>query len=233
MTDYNIIPEDIVADFIRVHLTDPRARAEATDTDSFVATAGQTDFTLTPDSGSVSCVTAVTVNSVAKTKWKDYFWDYQNQKVIFFTGLTLSDDVDITFKYGTSNWVYSDKPDDKLKATNFPRIAIFHVSGSGNRLGRYNAPVESSIIFQIDIWTKDGYIATIGSNKYSNEFLGRYLGLQITKAFEENESDLFPALYNYIPSSTPRDAPFSQEYQAYHTMLEINLKGLNVGRVST
>jgi len=230
MTEYFIDPEDLVSDFLRVHVTDPQARAEASTSDTFTATASQQNFVLTPTVGTVSCVTAVTVEGVAKVKWCDYHWDYQNQKIIFYTGVALDDEVIVTYKQGTSNWIYSDFPDDKLALSNWPRISLFTVGGAGRRLGQTEAPTESSPVFQIDVWTKNGQIFTIDSKKYSNHYLGRYLALQISKAFEEHESELF-ALYNYNPTGNPRTAPYSQEYQAYHTVLEVNLKALRLGRI--
>ena len=233
MTDYNVLPGEILTDFLRVYLTDPRARAEASNSDSFTATSSQTDFLLTPTAGtSVSCVTAVTVNAAGQTKWSDYFWDYQNQKVIFFTGLTTNDAVVVTYKEGSSNWIYPDNPDDKLTEASFPRISITDLPGSGVRLGQTTAPVESSPVFQIDVWTREGYIKTIGNNEYANEYMGRYLAFQVTKAFEDNITALSPVLYNYTAISTPIDAPFSETYQAYHTIVEVNFKGLRLGRIS-
>jgi len=233
MTEYYIDAEDIVTDFLRCYLTDPRARAETLNSDSITATAGQTEITLSPTSGTtVSCITSLTVNGVAKDKWKDYYWDYQNQKVTFYTALSLNDAVVINYKEGSSNWIYSDKPDENLAANSFPRINVFTVSAPGRRIGQYTAPVESSILLQIDIWSKDRYTATVNNRTYSNEYLIRYYGHQIIKAFEDNEKSLFPVLYNYQLISGPRNAPYSIRYQAYHGIVEINVKGLRSGRIS-
>jgi len=231
MTTFEIDPEDIVSDFLRVHLVDPQARAEASDSETFAATAGQTEFSLTPPAGSVSCITSITVEGATVKKWLDYFWDYQNSKITFYTGLTLADEVIVTYKYGTTNWIFSDRPDEQLKVAGFPRVSIFNVSGSARRLGQYDAPMESSIMLQIDTWAKNGQLFTINSKKYSNEYYGRYLSRKVTKAFEDNESDLFPVLYNYICSGGPREAPYSLEFQAHHTVTEVNLKGLRLGRI--
>lgn len=231
MAEFIIDPPDVIADFIRTHIVDPRARAEATESDTSTATAGQTVFNISASVGTVSCVTGVTVAGVAKSKWLDYHWDYQNERVTFYTGITLNDTVIITYKYGTQNWVYSDKTDLKLSANAFPRIAVFMVSGSGSRLGQYEAPVEASNMFQIDIWCRNDQVWTIGGRKYSNDYHGRYIGGRITKAFEDNESDLHPVLYGYIPTSVPRAAPPSEEYQSYHTVLEVNFKGIDSGRI--
>ena len=51
--------------------------------------------------------------------------------------------------------------------------------------------------------------------------------------FEEYESDLFPALYNYKPLSGTRAAPYSEEFQAFHSIVEITVQGIDIGRVET
>lgn len=229
--EFIIDSEDIIVDFLRANLSDPRSRAEDTATKNVTATAGQTEITITSASGSVSAITSLTVEGVTKSKWQDYYWDYQNQKVTFFDALTEDDAVVINYKYGTSNWIYSDMPNERLSSTSFPRIQIFTVASPGNRLGQYNAPIESNYRFQIDIWSKDDYITTISDRKYSNEYLVRYIGNRITKALEDSELDLFPLLYNYIPLSGPRTAPYSERYQAYHSIVEVGFKGLRSGRL--
>lgn len=234
MTDLYIDPEDIIADFLRVRLTDPRARAEATESQTFNPGNGDTVITLAvPTSGSVSCITGVTIDAVSTgaKKWLNYYWDYQNTTLTFFSAFAGTEEVIVTYKYGTKNWIYSDKPDDELGADAFPRVSIFNVTNAGVRMGQYEAPVEGSPVLQIDIWSKDGYNVTIDSRKYSNNYITRYLGNQITKAFENNEEDLFPVLYNYRAVNGPRNAPYSEEYQAFHSIVEVNFKGLRLGRI--
>jgi len=234
MGEYIADPPDMIMDFIRTHLVDPRARAEASESNTTAsASASQTEFNLSASVGTVSCITAVTVDGTSKSKWEDYHWDYQLERVTFYTAMTGGETVIITYKYGTTSWVFADKPDIKLTKDSFPRIAVFMVSGSGKRLGQYNAPVESSAMFQIDIWTRKDQIWTIDSRNYSNDYHGRYIGNRITKAFEDNESDLHPVLYGYIPASIPRAAPESVEYLSYHTVLEVNFKGIDLGRIET
>lgn len=234
MAEYITDAPDVIMDFIRTHLVDPRARAEASESDTTAsASAGQTEFELSATVGTVSCITSVTVDGTSKSKWEDYHWDYQTEKVTFFTAMTGGEAVVITYKYGNQNWVYSDKVDKKLSSTSFPRIAVFMVSGSGKRLGQYNAPVESAPMFQIDIWTRKDQVFTIDGRKYSNDYHGRYIGGRITKAFEDSEEDLHPVLYGYIPASIPRAAPESVEYLSYHTVVEVNFKGLDLGRIET
>ena len=225
----------ILVDFLRKNLTDPRARAETTDSDTFTATASQTTFVCTPTSGTISCITNVTVEGVAKVKWKDYWIDFRSQAVVFFTGVTLNETVIVYYKYGTTNWIYWDKPRTDLGSTSFPRINILTVSGSGVRLGNYDAPVESTVHFQIDIWTKEGktdQMFTISSRIYVGEELAEYIAGKITEAFEDSEEDLFPALYNYNVTQTPRDLPFDETHQCFHKTVEVELKALDLGRVN-
>jgi len=234
MTDFYIDPEDIISDFLRVRLTDPRARAEASETQTFTPAASATVITLAaPTTGSVSCVTGVTIDGsvTGAKKWQDYYWDYQNGTLTFFSAFAGTETVIVTYKYGTTNWIYSDKPDEELSATSFPRISLFNVANTGKRVGNYEAPIQGNPLIQIDVWVKDGYVPTIDSRKYSNNYLTRYLGNQITKAFEKYESDLFPLLYDYEMTSGPRTAPYSEEYQAFHSIVEISVNGLEIGRI--
>jgi hypothetical protein len=221
-------PKNIIVEFLREKLTDPRARAETTNTEEF--NGGGTEFTLTAPSGSISCITAVTVTSVAKTKWKDYYIDWQNQKIIFYSSTTSgTNNVDITYKYGTTNWIYPDKAKKTLSKTAFPRINVLIPSGTGERLGQYNSDVENSIRFQIDLWSKENQDFTISGVKYEGDKLAEYLGWQIMAKFRSNEGDLYPALYNYTPLGVPRDLGFNQELECFHKIVEVEMKGINIG----
>ena len=228
-------PKLIISDFLRVNLTDPRSRAETTNAETFTATASQTTFPLTAPSGSVSCVTTVTVDSVAKTKWRDYYPDPRGESIIFFTAMTGGEAVAVTYKYGSTNWIYDDKPNTKLSSTSFPRLNVMQVAGPGARLGNVDAPIMSNLTFQIDIWTKErqtGQIWTIDDKAYTGQTLADYLAHKIHKAFEDNEDDLYPALHDYIPSqSPPPDLPFNVEYQCFHKAIEFTINGISVGTV--
>jgi len=222
-----ISPKNVIVDFLRHRLTDPRARAEASNTEEF--NGGSTDFSLTAPTGTVSCVTLVTVDGATQTKWRDYRWDQQNQKVIFYSNTAAgTNNVDITYKHGTTNWVYPDKARESLSKTAFPRINALVVNGTGARVGQYNSNVQSVIHFQIDIWSKQGQIFTIDSVKYEGDKLTEYIAHQIMAAFRNYENDLHPELYDYIPIGIPRDMPFNKEMQCFHTIIEVELKGIDV-----
>ena len=222
-----ISPKNVITDFLRRRLTDPRARAETSQTEEFDG--GSTDFSLTPTSGTMSCITSVTVDDTAQTKWKDYYIDPQNQKVIFYSDTASgTDNVDITYKRGSTNWIYPDKAKETLSKIAFPRINTLVVGGSGARLGQHSSNVVSTIHFQIDIWTKENQKFTIDSIVYEGDKLGEYIAYQITKAFRANVDDLYPEFFNYVLLGTPRDVGFNQEMQCFHKIVEVELKGIDV-----
>jgi len=222
-----ISPKNILVEFLRRRLTDPRARAEATQTEEFDG--GGTEFQLTPSSGTMSCITSVKVDDIEQIKWKDYYIDFQNQKVIFYSNTASgTNNISITYKKGTTNWIYPDKAKKTLSKTAFPRMNILVVGGSGERLGQYNSNVVSTIHFQIDIWTKENQKFTINSVVYEGDKLAEYFAYEITKAFRANVDDLHPELFNYTLLGTPRDLGFNQEMQCFHKIVEVELKGIDV-----
>jgi len=231
MVEYYLNVEDVISDFLRTFMIDPRNRAEDSISNTFSATASQTIFEITPTVGSVSCITKLTVNGSEKTKWKDYFWDYQNSKVTFYDALTLADVVIVTFKQGITNWIYSDRPDEALKDASFPRISIFTTGGGGNKIGGYKADIDSKPSIQIDCWAKIAQPFTIDGRKYSNEYLGRYLGNKVVDAFDDNEDVMFGVFYDFDLVGYPRGGPYSEEYAAHHTVVEVRVKGLHLGRI--
>jgi len=227
-------PKTIIVDFLRKNITDPRVRISST-SDSFTATAGQTSFSLTPTTGkSVSYIDSVTVNAATKVKWQDYYIDFKGEKIVFFTGVSLSDAVVVTYGEGSTDWIYPDKPNETLGPLKFPRMNVLVVGSPGKRLGNYEAPVEAVPRIQVDIWTKekqDNQIFTIDGDKYTGDDLAEYLAYQVTQAFENSEEELFPALYGYDPVGMPPDLPFDEELQCHHKTVEFICRGLKIGRI--
>ena len=231
-------PKFIIVEFLRNLLTDPRStRVYTATSDTFTATASQTSFTLTPSTGkTVSHITSVTIDAVASKKWRDYYIDFRDQKVVFFSGLSVGEELIVYYKESSVNWIFWDKASVELTELSFPRLAVQTAAGSGTRLGEYNAPVESVIQFQVDIWVKEkgaNQIFTISSREYTGEALAEYLAYQIMEVVEDNENDLHPVLYDYTPTQMPpRDLPFNEQYQAHHMITEFVMKGISLGRTS-
>ena len=235
-----INPKFVIVDFLRNRLTDPRSTRVYTQTsDSFAATAAQTTFTLTPSSGTtVSHITSITIDgsSTNAKKWRDYYIDFRDQTITFFSGMTGGEAVIVNYKESSTNWIFWDKADKELTELSFPRLSVQTVTGSGARLGEFNAPVESIIQFQVDVWCKEkgeNQIFTIDSRKYTGNDLAEYLAYQVMAAIEDNENDLHPVLYDYNPTQIPpRDLPFNTQYQAHHKEVDFTLKGVKLGRTN-
>jgi len=225
----------ILTEFLRYRLTDPRARSEETQTETFTATAGQTTFQLTPTSGNIQCITAVTLDSVASKKLRDYYTDLELGQIVFRTALTVGQIVAVTYKYGSTNWIYPDKPNTELSSTSFPRMNLMIIPAGGKRLGSYDSQINYTSRVQIDIWCKEKSttnIFTIEGHKYTGEKLTEYLAAQVQTAFLNYEDDLFPILYDYEPIGPPADMPFNDEYQAHHKTVEFMISGIDIHSIS-
>lgn len=221
--------EAIVADFLRENLSDPNSnRTYLSTQESFTAGSSQSEYSLSAPSGSVSHVTSVTVDGTTKTKWKDYYWDYKAEKVIFKTSEIPSsgDSVVVDYVYSSKNWIYTDLPVKRISDDGFPRIRVFKASQQGQRLGNYKAPVESTIRFQIDIWTKEKVPYTvngIGNGRtYSGEALAEILARQTSKFLEDNIDDIYPVLYDYILLNATYQG--MNDLQTHHYVYEFSLK---------
>ena len=245
MTERWISPKDIVVDLLRVRITDPRgvSRSGNEYAQDFTPDGSTTEFTITPPSGTVSCITSVTLDGTSKIKWTDYFWDARNQKIIFTTapsGTILR----VKFMHGSTDWIYSDKPDIRVKSVDFPRMDILIIPAGGRRMGNYEAPVQDIAHFQVDVYTKPkaddqiftitttaGSISTKVTRKMAGEELAEYLAYQVKKTMEEYESDIHPILYDYAPFGPVKDMGYNEIYQCFHYVFEFMLSGIELGRI--
>ena len=224
-------PDELVAENLRARLTDPRARYTS-ETDNFVATAGQTIFTLTPATVTnlVRAIKTVTVDSVIMKKWQDYTIDLKNKQVTLLTGATLSDAVVITYYASAKGeeWIYPGMPIASMGKTKFPRISIQIINKTGTRAGSHSASMYQTSHFQVDVWTKEGYSKTYDGKNHTEQDLADYLGHQIEAVFINYVDDLFPKLYDYSEAAFG-EMPFEEESQTFRHKQEFTLSGENVG----
>lgn len=231
-------PKWIICDFLRNHLTDPRTtRIYTLKSELFTGSVGRTVFTVSPNAGkTMSHVLSVTVNGDLRKKWRDYYIDFRAQSIVFYDGMAGGEAVIINYKESSTDWIYWDKPDIELTDLSFPRMTVQVVAGSGSRLGEYEAPVESSVQFQVDVWCKEkavDQIFNIDGRNYTGEDLAEYIAYAVMQACEDNENELHPVLYDYTPTQVPpRDLPFNEQYQAHHKIVEFIFKGISVGRTN-
>jgi len=102
-------------------------RRVTTVTDTFTATAGQTDFTLTNEG--VKNIRSLKINDVLKDLYKDYDINIMestadNSKLVTLNvGASAGEEVKIEYDYSSSgDKYYPDFPDDHLTIKSFPRI---------------------------------------------------------------------------------------------------------------
>jgi len=228
-------PKTIVVEFLRQNVSDPRGRITSK-TNTISPVLGQTILELAPTEGkNMSYIDSVTVDGTPIVKWRDYYIDHKLNEITVYTAFGGTETVVIIFGETASDWIFPDKPNQKLDASAFPRMNLLIVGAPGTRLGNYESPVQTIARYQVDIWTKEkqnNQIFLIGKHKYTGEDLAEYLSYQVTKAFETGEGGLFPALYGYDPVGMPPDLPFDDELQCHHKTVEFLLSGLNQGRTS-
>ena len=223
MASYSLSPKVVLSDLLREIMTDPRTTRESTNSETFLA--GESEYSLTATTGRPQAITSLTVGGVSQTKWKDYFYDWQNYKIIF-SGVTAGEVV-VNYKQGTG-WIFPDKPHHKLSSTSFPRINILKSAGVESRFGQYNAPMESTIALQIDFWVKNDLIYTDANGfKWAEDKLAEYLTSKAKKNLSDNVEKLFAYGYSLRIPTSDRDMPFDEEYQAHHKLFIIEFNSLN------
>ncbi len=223
--------DDIVAEFLRARLTDPRDRYTS-DSDTFTATASQTVFTLTPTNASelVRAITSVTVAAVTQKKWQEFTIDLKAPNITQLTGVTENDEVIVSYFTSASGteWIYPGMPIGTMTASKFPRISVQVIDITGERAGPVNAEMIDTVHFQIDTWTKEKYTTTISSEFYSEQKLADYLGTKVKEAFADNVDDLYPKLYDYVRLAFGQ-MPFEEKTHTFRHKQEITLNGIDVG----
>ena len=220
--------KNVIVEFLRSKLTDPRSRAESLVTDTFSGTGVAQICTLTPATNNHAyAITDVSVDSSSVSKWVDYNIDMQNQNIsgTFASG---TDNIVVTYKTGTTNWIYSDLAKTSLKTSSYPRINVSVVGSNGDFLGSYKSEIIETVHFQTDIWVKEDYIYNDGTNKWTGSHLALYLARQIVKQFEDYNNDLYPILFNFMLLNM-RDAVWESDRECCHVILEFQMDGISLG----
>lgn len=232
-----INPKWVLVEFLRSKLLDPRASRRPVFRELTITTVGsqsEFDLTFTPNHG-LSYVESVTLDGTPVVKWEDYYIDFRNSRIVFFVPVALGVEVVIGFYEGTTSWIYWDTLNEKLSPEQFPRITVLVAAGSGVRLGFFEAPVESTISVQFDIYAKEkasNQIFDIEGKNYTGEELVERIAYDVQRAFESYEGELHPVLYDYNPTQfPPRNIPFDESLQCHRKILECELSGIKIGGV--
>jgi len=161
-------------------------RGVTTTTNTFTATAGQTEFTLS--NAGVKNVRSVKINDVTQTLYEDYDINIfgktntESQVVTLVSGATLDDVVKVEYDNSSSgDNIYPDFPDDNLTIKSFPRIYFQILSQAytprslADNLQQVNSLFEFGVIsFNNDI---DNYENELYNLLYTNRKSLYYLNL--------------------------------------------------------
>lgn len=131
-------------------------RGVTTDSDTFTATSGQTDFTLTNEG--VKNIRSLKINSVTQTLYKDYDinimenTDIESQLVTLTTGATLNDEVIVEYDYSADgDKIYPDFPDGHLTIKSFPRIYFDILSETNTNRSANDTLQQKNLLFEFGV----------------------------------------------------------------------------------
>jgi len=225
--------EEVINEFLRANVTELVRRNEANDgnlsnrqsndTQSYVATASQTDFVIT-DNTPIVCIKEVTLNTVKLYKYIDYDIDLDNNKIILKTGATLSDDVVIDYDYG-SNWAFPDKPLDSLSYNSYPRLSVILLSESENQRGVFDDYYYKNFTLQIDVLAFKEQLCASGSEFIEGTDVVNIIARDVLKQIKTKwRSEMKKALFNFnIISNNP--IPFNEGNAQFRRVVEISCNG--------
>ena len=128
-TNAQEIEDELVVFFRNSDILSIATRGVATATDEFDGTGAQTTFTLS-NSTIVKNVRTVTVDAAAQSFGTDYTVDYDTGIVTFLAAPAAgTDNVDITYDFGSTDKIFSDYPQDNIKLFRYPRVTV-HMLGA-------------------------------------------------------------------------------------------------------
>jgi hypothetical protein len=220
-------PEDIIVEFLRANVTEVTrvglSNRQSNDTQTFSATASQTEFTIT-DNSSVVCINEVTKNGSKLYKYIDYDIDTDNAKVTLDTGATLGDSLVIDYDY-SSTWIYPDKPRDDLTKASYPRISVVPLTESQTQRGISDDYYYFNYTMQIDVLAYKEQLCTIDSETKEGQEVVNHIARDIlTQIKTKWRDEMRTKLFNFnIIANNP--APFNESQNQFRRIIEISFDG--------
>ena len=127
-TNVQEIEDELVVFFRNSDIISIATRGVTTVTEEFNGTGAQTIFTLA--NSNVKNVRTVTVDVVTQAFGTDYTVDYDTGIVTFLVApASGTDNVDITYDFGTTDRIYSDYPQQNIKLSGYPRVSVHMLAG--------------------------------------------------------------------------------------------------------
>ena len=146
----NDVKMELVNHLRNANILTQSIRGTTTQTDTFVATAGQTNFTLTKSPA--RNIRSVSVQSISKSYLKDYSVVWKTGIVTLNVGASVGDSVVFVYDYGSPDKIFPDFPRDDLTLTSFPRVAIEWTNMDTQPLGLGGMTHISDILITIYAW---------------------------------------------------------------------------------
>lgn len=218
---YYIESEQLIAEFLRSKLTDPRGRITLDQNYTQTLTGSSRVINIT-GSDNISHIDDVRLDGTLLTKYKDWVYDYNNTNLILITALTGELTYDV---YVGTNWIYHDRPRDDMKPIEFPRVCVLPISSPGEVLGNDKAKIVTNFRYQINTYSKKSLPVEvdIGENQtqiMSDQVLSNKINKDIYKVFDNFRDDLHPIFANYDLQVKKAVEPYDSTLQAYNTRQE-------------
>lgn len=218
---YYIESEVLIAEFLRSKLTDYRNRVVLDKNYSQTLTGSERIIGIV-GADNISHAENVKLDGTALTKYKDWFYDYNNTNIVLSSALTGELTYDV---YVGTNWIYHDRPRKDLKEIEFPRVCVIPISNPSTVLGNDRAKIVTTHRFQINVYSKKTLPieVDIGENKNQNmsgQTLSNKINDDVFRALEEFRDELYPIFANYSPEVKKAVEPYDSSLQAYNTRQE-------------
>lgn len=232
---YYINPKYILVDFLRKNVEDCRSERKGIlieKTHNISVTSNLINY---DDLGGYvfSYIDKIVKNDIELVKWKDYFILFREKKILFKENLEEEDVVKITYGGVVKNWIFWDKVISSVSENEYPRMSVSVISSSGNRLGRYDAPVVTNIQFEVSVWTKEKSNTqsfSIDGSIYYGDELAERLSYEVMKVLRLKESELMSTLFDFEPiQSIAREVMYDEDLQAFRKVVEFSMSCINVG----
>ncbi|NCD07563.1 MAG: hypothetical protein EOL97_15755 [Spirochaetia bacterium] len=232
---YYINPKYILVDFLRKNVEDCRSERKGILIEKTHDISVSSNLINYDDLGGYvfSYIDKIVKNDVELVKWKDYFILFREKKILFKENLEAEDEVKIFYGSVVKNWIFWDKVISSVSENEYPRMSVSVISSSGNRLGRYDAPVVTNIQFEVSVWTKEKSNTqsfSIDGSIYFGDELAERLSYDVMKVLRLKESELMNTLFDFEPiQSIAREVMYDEDLQAFRKVVEFSMSCINVG----
>lgn len=178
--------KEILTELLRTDLTDPRAsRLGIEYTETFDGDGETKEFQLSRTN--IMFISKISVGGSEQNKNQGNSFNIRTGKITFDDAPAEgTDNIEIKYYYGGTNWVYDDYPLENLKAeTSWPRISVINLDEAGSQHAIGEDEEENDLVLQIDIWVKSKQEFTINSETYEGVRLINYLKTQIKEKLKD------------------------------------------------